>query len=230
PDQGAEVAAVPARGEHDLDVAAVPGDRGRDREAVGVGELDVEQDDVGRELAGGAHAVCAAPRLADHVEALRFEQRPRPGAEAGVVVDDQDAKRHAAIVAYAGFPGDTGSHTLSGERAHATAYAYGWRKTSSGGRPPTGTSRAAASPSRTSTVRSSPAGSQIRRTSMPQVRRWASSRRRGLPMISSMVFMADSSVVRSMMKRSRKPRRGGSRARWGHPASGRGSPGRPGCG
>ena len=67
-----------------------------DLEAVDVGQLDVEQDDVRMQGAGGLEGGLAVHRLADHLVAVGLQQRPGAGPEAGVVVDDEDARCHAS--------------------------------------------------------------------------------------------------------------------------------------
>ena len=67
----------------------------RDLEAVDVGQLDVQQDDVRQQRAGAGHGGHAVDRLADHLVAVGLQQRPGAGPEAGVVVDDEDARCHA---------------------------------------------------------------------------------------------------------------------------------------
>ena len=74
--------------------AAVARELRCDLEAVDVGQLHVEQHQVGGERARLAQAGRAVARLPHDVEALRFEQESRRGAEARVVVDDQHADGH----------------------------------------------------------------------------------------------------------------------------------------
>ena len=50
-------------------------------------------DDVRRHLANLHERLGSGLRLADDVDALLFEQRPEPGAEQVVVVDEQDSRR-----------------------------------------------------------------------------------------------------------------------------------------
>ena len=65
-----------------------------DVEAVDVGQLYVEQHDLGVEPAGLGQRLGSVSGLADHVEALGFEQYARTGAKRRVVVDDQDPWTH----------------------------------------------------------------------------------------------------------------------------------------
>ena len=71
----------------------------RDREPVGARELDVEQDDFGPESLHRLDGGVPVRGCADHVEPFGAEQGGRRAPEVLVVVDDQDAARHALIVA-----------------------------------------------------------------------------------------------------------------------------------
>jgi len=93
-DEGAELARVAARGEHDLGVHVVAADLRSDVEPVEVREVDVEQDDVGVQVARGLQAVAPSIALADDVEAVVLEQQARCGSEARVIVDDEDLRGH----------------------------------------------------------------------------------------------------------------------------------------
>lgn len=64
-------------------------------EAVHAGQLDVEKDDLRPQATRRLERGLAIGGLPEHVEAVDLEQRPRPGAEVGVVVDDQQAPDHA---------------------------------------------------------------------------------------------------------------------------------------
>ena len=79
---------------------------GRDREAARVGQLQVEQHQVGREALRGGDARRAVRGLADHREALGLEQPARPGAEPAVVVDDQHRGPHSPRILRAGGASD----------------------------------------------------------------------------------------------------------------------------
>ena len=59
-------------------------------------QMHVEQE-RGLEQARGGQRRGAVVGLADDLEAVGIEQRAREGAEVGVVVDDQDARTHAAM-------------------------------------------------------------------------------------------------------------------------------------
>src|SRR5581483_9792366 len=74
-DERAVRLALAARHEHDRLVAAALPQARRDLEAVDVGELDVEQDDVGRELGREGERGGAVLRLAHDLEALGGEER-----------------------------------------------------------------------------------------------------------------------------------------------------------
>ena len=67
------------------------GQPGGDLEAVEIWQLHVEQHEVGLELLRRRDGRLTVAGLADHVEALGFEQSPRAGPERRMVVDDQDA-------------------------------------------------------------------------------------------------------------------------------------------
>src|SRR5262249_40091614 len=75
-------------------------------------QLDVEQHDVGVELAGDAERLAPVGGLADHVEALGLEQPARYAAEARVVVDDDD-RGHVRMLAEPPRDRRTGTHTLA---------------------------------------------------------------------------------------------------------------------
>ena len=79
-------------------VAPSSADARRDVEPVEVGEVDVEQDEVGVQLARGLEAAGAVLGLADDVEALVLQQQARRGAEARVIVDDEDLHGHTSSV------------------------------------------------------------------------------------------------------------------------------------
>ena len=67
-------------------------------EAVDVGELDVQQYDVGTQIAGGGEGGGAIGRLPYDVVAVRLEDLSGPRPEVRMVVHDQDARSHDAIV------------------------------------------------------------------------------------------------------------------------------------
>ena len=49
---------------------------------------------LGRERTPERERRCSVGRLRDYLEPLSLEQRAREGPKAGVVVDDQDGRRH----------------------------------------------------------------------------------------------------------------------------------------
>ena len=59
-----------------------------DHESVDVGELNVEQYQVGRELRGLLERAATVYGLADNDEALGLEQMPGTGAKGPVIVND----------------------------------------------------------------------------------------------------------------------------------------------
>ena len=93
-DQLPVVGRVTARHEHDRGRAAVPAEHVRDLESVQVGELHVEQHQIGAELTRLPDRFRAVLGLADDVESLCLEQAARGGAEARVVVDDEHCPGH----------------------------------------------------------------------------------------------------------------------------------------
>src|SRR5262249_9521823 len=97
-DQWAVVGALATRDEDDRQ-AGISREQARgDLATVGVGQLDAEQDDRRRELVRKGDRGRAVHGLADDLEPLRREQRPRAAAEAGVVVDDQNAMRRPQLL------------------------------------------------------------------------------------------------------------------------------------
>ena len=90
-----------------------------DREPVDVRQLDVQQHERRLERARRRQRRGAVVRLADDLEPAGLQQRAGERAEVGVVVDDQDGRAHAAIVARR--PGPTSGLTLA--RAARTAFA-----------------------------------------------------------------------------------------------------------
>jgi len=68
-------------------------------EAVAVGQLDVEEDEVGPQLTARAERRFGAVRLADDLVALGLEQPARLLPEARVVVDDEHGPHDPVIVA-----------------------------------------------------------------------------------------------------------------------------------
>src|SRR5215213_1839012 len=114
----AEVRPLPGRGEHDRRALAGGAQTGGDLEAVEVGKLNVEQDQVGVELADGLERRSPVLRLADHHVAVGLEHPPRAEPEARVVVDDQDGGRHAPIVLHRRGLRGTANPTPPGGKPH----------------------------------------------------------------------------------------------------------------
>jgi hypothetical protein len=73
-----------------------------DLEAAQIREDDVEQDEVGGEIAGESEARGSVACLSDDLEAVRLEHSPRCRAERFVVVHDQDGRAHVRIVTHSG--------------------------------------------------------------------------------------------------------------------------------
>jgi hypothetical protein len=92
-----ELGLVVGRGHHDGRGAGQALGHG---EAAHVRQVDVEQDELGREIAGQRERSGAVRRLADDVVA-RVEQQPAgDGAEGRMVVDDEDTTGHRRSVAH----------------------------------------------------------------------------------------------------------------------------------
>src|SRR5215208_3658210 len=95
PAAGADVGPVAARGEDDgcgdTGVAQLAGNA----KTVRVGQLEVEQDDLGLELRREGYPARAVLSLADDVEPVRLQDAPGAPAEARVIVDYEDASPHA---------------------------------------------------------------------------------------------------------------------------------------
>ena len=102
---GTVVAGLAARGEHHRRHEPVAGEPLGDLEAVDVGELHVEQDDLGAQLVHRVEGRHPVRRLAhDHVT-LELEQPARGGPEPRVVVDDEDGCSHReSFVPHTHFP------------------------------------------------------------------------------------------------------------------------------
>ncbi len=111
-DQPAVVARVAARDEHDAGRTAVETELPADGEAVEIRELHVEQHHIGCELADGGDRARTVLGLADHLESLRLEDRPRRCPEAGMVVGDHYGLGHRHIVAEAAGGVSTANRTV----------------------------------------------------------------------------------------------------------------------
>jgi hypothetical protein len=70
-----------------------------DGKAIEIGELDVEEDEIGLERSGADKGRRAVRRLADDLEPLRFKDRAGERPKARVIVNDQDGAYHPRIVA-----------------------------------------------------------------------------------------------------------------------------------
>ena len=95
---GTVVAAVPAGGQHDRRGVLVAGELLADLEPVEVGELHVQQDEVGAQLARGCDRAQPVLGLADDVVPLELEEPAGRRPEGGVIVDDEDACSHRESV------------------------------------------------------------------------------------------------------------------------------------
>ena len=82
-----------------------------DVEAVDVREVDVEEDELGLQLAGGLQGRRSTVCLADDVESLGLEEQSRARAKGCVVVDDEHRVRHDFILPDNGPFARTGSRT-----------------------------------------------------------------------------------------------------------------------
>ena len=89
---------VARRDQDDVDAGLLPADPPRDLEAADVRQADVEQDEVGSQLAGGGQRGRAVGGLADDGPAVALQRAARHGPEAGVVVDDEDGAGHGLIL------------------------------------------------------------------------------------------------------------------------------------
>jgi len=78
-----------ARGQDDRERRVVVRKPLGDREPVEVGQLDVEQDDVGAQLSHRSERGRSVRSLADDVERARLEQRASRSPKRAVVVDDE---------------------------------------------------------------------------------------------------------------------------------------------
>ena len=95
---GTVVAAVPAGGEHDGRRVLVAGELLADLEPVEIGELHVQQDEVGAQLSRGCDGAEAVLGFADDVVPLELEEPARRRPEGGVIVDDENACSHRGSV------------------------------------------------------------------------------------------------------------------------------------
>ena len=94
-DERAEVRGVAAGDEDHGRARRVGRDARGDVEAVDVGEVDVEQHEVGAAARqASAIAAGAVRRLADDVVALRLQEHASGRPEGRVVVDDEDGGGH----------------------------------------------------------------------------------------------------------------------------------------
>ena len=70
-----------------------------DGEAIEIGELDVEEDEIGLKRSGADKGGRAVRRLADDLETVGFKDRTGERPKARVIVNDQDGAHHQRIVA-----------------------------------------------------------------------------------------------------------------------------------
>ena len=87
-------------GEEDPHAAVAIDQPAREREAGGVGQLDVDERRVRMQSSGCGQRLLAVRRLANHHVPRGLEERAREGAEAVVVVDDEDPCRHRVPTAW----------------------------------------------------------------------------------------------------------------------------------
>jgi hypothetical protein len=100
---GHDVVAVGASRHHDDGHAARASDLTAYREAVDVGEHEVEQDDVRVHLGQVGEALASVGRL-DDGEALVLEREPKDAPDSCVVLHEQHAPRHVVSIAPASRP------------------------------------------------------------------------------------------------------------------------------
>jgi hypothetical protein len=93
-----------------------------DREAVGVGQLNVEEHHLRTQPLRRRQRGRSVLRLAHHIESLRLEQHPHRRPKARVIVDDQDGWCHEPIVPHAVIIRHTAIHT---PESAAEAGSYG---------------------------------------------------------------------------------------------------------
>ena len=105
---GTVVAAVPAGGQHDRRGVHVAGELLGDLESVEIGQLHVQQDEVGAQGARGCDRAQPVLGLADDVVPLQLEEPACRRPEGGVIVDDEDACSHKKSVSP--YPFDQGGH------------------------------------------------------------------------------------------------------------------------
>ena len=80
------------RGQPDRRAVLAAGEAAGHLEPADVGEVDVQQDHVGRQPAGGVEPGAPAGRLAHDLVALLLQEGRHQRAEAGVVVDDEEGR------------------------------------------------------------------------------------------------------------------------------------------
>ena len=102
--QGAVDVLVEVEGGDDHDPERVghagSGDGPGDFAAVLAGHADVDEADVGPQLAGEADGLGPVGGLGDHIDAgLVFEDEAQPAADHGLVVGEQDPDAHAFLLA-----------------------------------------------------------------------------------------------------------------------------------
>jgi hypothetical protein len=80
--------------------------------AVHVRQRHIQKDELGRKRLREPERGRLVARLSDDFESLRFEERTDERPEAGVVVDNQNGRRHEQIVAWRATPRIRGSPVL----------------------------------------------------------------------------------------------------------------------
>jgi hypothetical protein len=96
--QRAEIAEMETRGEDHLHRQVKRGELLGNVEAVGVGQLHVNEDEIWFMFAGKLNATRPRYRLSNDREALGVEHFAQSAAEGGVVVDDENPSAHEQIL------------------------------------------------------------------------------------------------------------------------------------
>jgi DNA-binding NarL/FixJ family response regulator len=99
-DRGAGAQRRIGGGEDDPHAAVAIDEPAREREAGGVGQLHVDERRIRMQSSGRGQRLLAVGGLAHHRVSPGLEERAREGAEALVVVDDEDSCRHRVQTAW----------------------------------------------------------------------------------------------------------------------------------